>query len=80
MITYFGAGDDGADAGEDCLRAYDKSAANIQGVVRRLIADGLQPRNGVIVITADRVFRHLTEPATSTGAVATGMSAAPAAA
>lgn len=60
LITYFGAKNGDADAGQDCLLAYDKSAVFIHGVVRRLIADDVQPRSGVIVITTDVVFRHLT--------------------
>ena len=60
LITYFGAKNGDADAGQDCLLAYDKSAVFIHGIVRRLIADNVQPRSGVVVITTDVVFRHLT--------------------
>lgn len=60
LMTYFGAANGDADAGQDCLRAYDQSAVFIHSVVRRLLADGVQAASGEIVITTDLVFRHLT--------------------
>jgi Protein of unknown function (DUF1488) len=59
LIAYFGAQHDAADAGPDCLLAYDKFAAFIHGLVRHLIAEDMQAPSGAIVITADVVFRHL---------------------
>lgn len=60
LVTYFGANVGDADAGLDSLRAYDKYALFIHGVVRRLIADDVRTPSGALVITADHVFRHLT--------------------
>lgn len=60
LMAYFGAENGDADAGQDCLLAYDKSAVFIHEVVRRLIAGDVQPRSGSVVITTDVVFRHLT--------------------
>ena len=68
LIAYFGAKNGDADVGQDCLRAYDKSAVFIQEVVRRLIEGEVQPGSGVFVITTDVVFRHLTH--LTTGSVA----------
>ena len=60
LIVYFGAPDCNRDVSQDCLRAYDRNTLFIQGVARRLIEHNAQPHRGVIAITANDVFRHLT--------------------
>lgn len=55
-----GAHDVGHDVSQDCLHAYDQNTTFIQSVARGLIEHNAQPRNGVIAITANVVFRHIT--------------------